>query len=315
MPATLLGAPTTRSHTPDALERGIGKFFGENLPTYDNGMLEVIFTVEGSEKQTESSVVSADLGQAIVKAEGATPATDSLQEVYKRQTSHSTFCLMVEFTEECIEDQLYRAIVPRAGTALARSMGYTRQVQGFGFFNDLTETIYAMGGTNYQLLEYAAAGGHPILSGGGWNNRPEFATTLSQSALEERLQVWGIDMLDHRGFKVDSKPRYLMHGYSDEMLVHRLLKSNLRPQSADNDLNPIKDLRDLEPFCNPHLTDDRRWFLIGPKNTTALRFFDRVKAGTNKYGEPNTGNVRIRARARYSKECPSPIGIMGSPGT
>lgn len=312
MPATLLGSPNTRVHTPDALEYGIRRFFGEALPVYDSGKLEVIFTVAGSEKQTESTVVSADLGQAIAKSEGAVPATDALQEVYKRQTSHTTFALMVEFTQEAIEDNLYKQVVPRAGKCLARSMAYTRQVQAFTFFNDLTETIYAMGGTNYQVLEYA---GHPILSGGTWSNRPQNATTLSQAALEERCQSWGIDMVDHRGFKVDSQPRYLMVGASDRMLGHRLLNSIHRPQSADNDVNPVRDLEDLELFLNPHMTDDRRWFLIGPKNTTALTFYDRVQAGTSRFNEGPTGNTRIMARMRISKECPSPIGIMGSPGS
>lgn len=312
MPTTILGAPNTRQHTPNRLERGIGKFFGENLPVYDNGILEKIFTVAGSEKQTESTVVDADLGMAIAKAEGAAAASDALQEVYKRQTSHTTFALMVEFTEEAIEDNLYEAIVPRAGKALAKSMGYTRQVQAFSFFNDLTETIYAMGGTNYQVLEYQ---GHPILAGGTWSNRPQNATTLSQAALEERCQAWSIDMVDHRGFKVDSQPRYLMVGASDRFLAHRLLKSPYRPQSADNDVNPLRDLEDLEPFFNPHMTDDRRWFLIGDKRTTGLRFFDRVKSGTSRFSDGPTGNIRIRARMRISKEMPTPIGVEGSPGS
>lgn len=312
MPTVLLGAPNTRQHMPESLERGIRKFFGENLKVYNQGLLEKIFTVATSEKATESSVVLAELGQAIAKAEGAASATDAMQEVYKKQTSHTTFCLMVEFTEEAIEDNLYMNIVPRAGKALAKSMAYTRQVQAFSPFNDLTETIYTMGGTNYQLLEYA---GHPILSGGTWSNRPEFATTLSQAALEERVSAWSIDMKDHRGFIVDSTPKYLMVGASDRLLAHRLLKSVHRPQSADNDVNPVRDLEDIEPFFNPHMTNDRRWFLIGDKSTTGLTFYDRVKAGTNRFGEGSTGNIRIRARMRISKEIPVAWGIMGSPGS
>lgn len=312
MPFTLLGPPNTRFHTPEALEKGIRAFFGSELPIWDDGILEKIFNVTTSSKMTESTVVEADLGQAVVKAEGGPPASDALQEVYKQQTTHVTYALMVEFTEEAIEDNLYEQIVPRAGRALARSMGYTRQVQAFSFFNDLTETIYTYNGTGYQLLEYQ---GHPLLVGGTWSNRPENAATLSQASLEERLTAWATGMLDHRGFKVRSTPKFLMVGPSNWLLAHRLLKSVHRPQSADNDVNPVKDLYDLEPLLNPHMTDDGRWFLIGDKRSTNLRFYDRVKAGTDRFTDGPTGNIRIRARMRFSKEVPAAYGIMGSPGT
>lgn len=310
MPSNMLGAPNTRSHFPDALERGIRKFWLQNLPVYDDGHLEQIFNVTGSEKKTESDVVLAELGQAIAKAEGDAPTYDALQEAYKKQVTHTTFALAVEFTEESIEDNLYLSLVPMAGKALAKAMGYTRQVQAFSFFNDLTENIYTMSGTDYQLLETA----HPLLNGSTWANRPTNATTLGQASLEERLQAWNIDQRDHRGLKVNTRPAVLMVGPSDEMLAKRLLQSPNRPQSADNDINPVRD-RNLRLFVNHHLTDDGRWFLIGPKSDVALTFYDRVKAQMKRIDTGDTGNMRVRARMRLSKSCVHPLGIMGSPGS
>ena len=313
MPAVLLGAPNTRSHFPEALERGIRKFLLQGLEIYDSGHLETIYNLSGSEKKLESDVVVAELGQAVPKSEGAAPTYDGMQEAWKKQVTHTTYALAVEFTEEAIEDNLYMSLVPKAGTALGRSMAYTRQVQAFDFFNDLTQTIYSFNGTDYQVLEYQ---GHPTLAGTTWSNRPQNATGLSQQALEERLQAWGVDMVDLRGRKISSRPAVLMVGPSNAMLAERLTMSTMRPQSADNDINPIKTMfSNVKPFVNHHMTDDGRWFLIGPKSDVALTHFDRVKANVQRFDGSDTGNIRMRSRMRISHFCPHAYGIMGSPGS
>jgi hypothetical protein len=311
MPATMLGAPNRRAHHPSFMEEGLRKIFADFYPRYDSGALEEIYNVTGSEKQQETDVIHSDLGTALPKSEGASVTFDAMQEVYSKVFTHVTYALGVEFTEEAIEDNLYLSLMKRAGRALARAMAYTRQVQAFDIFNDLTKNVYAANGTDYQLLETA----HFLLYGGTWANRPDTATGLSQEALEERLQAWTIGMLDHRGLKMDTRPAVLMVGASDEMLAHRILNSNLRAQSADNDTNPVKDLRNLRLFVNPHLTDDGRWFLIGPKSDVALTQFDRVKYQIKKYDSGDSGNMKARARMRISHGAAHVYGIMGSPGS
>lgn len=311
MPATLLGAPNTRSHFPESLEKGIRKFFLKDLPIYDTGHLEQIFNVVGSEKKTESDVVHAELGQAFPKSENGDLTYDATQEWYKKQVTHTTFCLVTEFTEESLEDNLYHALLPDAARCLAKAMGYTRQVQAFSKFNDLTETIFSVGGTDYQLLETA----FPTLTASTWANRPTNATAFSQAALEERLSAWSIDMITPRGLKMSyMRPETLMVGPSNQMLAKRVVNSTQRSGSGDNDINPVTDYN-LKIMVNPHMTDDGRWFIIAPKTQTALTYFDRVRANVQRYDTGVAGNMRIRARMRISHHIPHPYGVFGSPGS
>lgn len=311
MPTSLLGSPNTRAHFPSLLERGIRKVFGDFYPRYDSGILEEVYTVTGSEKATETDVVTADLGQALPKPEGAGVQFDALQEVWKTVYTHVTWALGLEFTEESIEDNLYMSLMQRGGRALARAMSYTRQVQAFDIFNDLTKTVYTVGTTNYPLLSSS----HFMLNGSTWQNQPGTATGLSVEALEERLQAWTINMVDQRGLKMNTRPGVLLVGASDEMLAHRIVASTLRPQSHDNDVNAIKDLRRLRVVVNPHMTDDGRWFLIGAKEDTALVQFDRVAPGIKRWDSGDAGNVKMRCRMRISHGAAHPYAIMGSPGS
>lgn len=312
MPATLIGAPNTAyGQMATLLEVGVRKLWNESLKLYDDGLLERLWNVSGSEKRTQTDVVMAGLGLAFPKTEGDLAVTDAMQEHYTKACTAVTWGLGLSFTEEAIADNLYIQLVPTSTAALAKSMAYTRAVQAWSKFNDLTANCYAVGGTNYQLLEYS---GHPTLEGAAWSNRPQTATALSQAALEERLQAWGIDFRDARGLKVTIGVKTLMVGNSDMMLMHRLLKTrDKRPFSADNDINPVSEF-DLEGVVNKHMTDDGRWFLLAPKNETGLTWFDREKMNVKTFPTEATGNISVRATMRFMHMIPHALGIMGSPG-
>lgn len=306
----ILSAPVTRSHSPALLERGVRMVFMDEYQLYDSGHVEEIYSIKGSEKKTETDVVMAGIGQALPKAEGSPITFDAIQQSYTKTYTHSTFALGLEFTEESIEDNLYLDLLPVASRELGQKMAYTRQVQGFDIFNDLTTTVYTAGGSNYTLLSTS----HYREDGGTWSNRPTTATQLSVEALEERLQAWTTGMLDHRGLKYNFRPAVLMVGAGDEGMALRLTQAVGRPQSADNDPNALIRNRGLRVVVNPHLTDDGRWFLLADKRHTRLVHFDRKKAAINRWDANDSGNVKFRARMRISHGASGVEGISGSPG-
>lgn len=310
----ILTPPNTRASYPDLLERGIRKVYSLNYKRYDNGLVEEIFNVVGSEKAQERDVVNYELGLLYPKVEGGNVQFDAMGEAWLATYIHVTWALGVEFTEEAIEDNLYVALIPDAGRALARSAAYTRAVNAFDLFNNLSQTVYTAGGSNFPLLSTAQF----RADGGTWSNTPANAVGLSQQSLEERLQAWTTGMLDQRGLKTIARPAVLMVGGNDEMLGHRLLQSDGLPQSNNNDPNPVKDRRNLRLFVNPHLNTDGRWFLIGAKEEVGLNYFDRVAPGVQRYDGGyggDTGNVRMRCRMRNSHGATHVSAITGSKGS
>ncbi len=307
----LLGSPGTRSHFPDLLERGVRMVFADEFEIADSGVLEQIYTVKGSEKKSEKDVVTAGTGQLLPKTEGATPTYDNIQQAWTKTYTHTTWSLGLEFTEEAMEDNLYMSLASVAGRELAMASAYTRQVQAFDIFNDLTSTVYTAEGTNYALLSTT----HFRVDGGTWSNRPTTATLLSIEALEAALQAWTTGMVDQRGRKYLIRPKILMVGAQDEFLAKRLvMTSQGRPQGSDNDINAIRD-RDLTVMVNPHLTEDGRWFLIAPKGRQALTQFDRVKAGVRRDTHFDSGNLKFICRQRMSHGTSHVTGIYGSPAS
>jgi hypothetical protein len=311
MPAFLLSGPNTRDHFPSLLEEGIREIYDQRYPLYDTGFVEEIFNVSGSQKAAETDAVRAQLGLLFPKSEGGVPIIDSMQEVYKKTVTHVTFALYVEFTEEAIEDNLYVNLVGEVGDALAQAAAYTRTILAYDFFNDLTQTVYSVGGTNFPLLSET----HFRLDGGVWSNRPNIPTGFSQAALEERLQAWTVNMINQRGLKMGTRPAVLMVGAQDEFQADVVLNTPQRAETADNDLNPVRRRRKLRLFMNPHLNTDGRWFLVGPKNMVALTQFDRVAAGVNNVAPGLNGNLRYRCRARWSHHSTHVYNISGSPGS
>jgi len=309
MPSVLIGAPNTRAHMSSLLLEGMRSVFGLEWERHDEGFVEEIFNVDTkSKKNKETDVVMAGLGMLLPKAEGDNFTYDAMQEAWSATAIHATWALGVEWTEEAFEDNLYLSIGKRSARELARVAQYTRTVQAFSYFNDLTETIYSVGGTDYQVLETA----HFRVDGGTWSNRPTNATSLSNTAYEAALMAWTTGMVDQRGLKLEFRPEVLMVGPSNESLGWRILNSQQRQGSADNDANFART-RKVRLFVNPHLTDDGRWFLLANKKKTRHTFFDRVSAGVRDAENAANGNMRKVVRSRFSKMCAHPVGTYGSP--
>lgn len=297
----------TRSNFTDLHERGIANVFLNEYPLHDTGILEQFFNVESSVKKKETEVMVAGLGTAVPISEGGDPTYDAMEQAWKVEYEHTANGLAIEFTFESIQDNLYLTLAKEGARELAKALAYTRQVQAMSFLNDETETIYSYGGTAYSLLETA----HPLTNGSTWRNRRDADVVLSQEALEDAIQAYASEMVDLRGRKINVEPAFLMHGPADRFLVNRLLNSAQRAQSADNDINPLKDLN-IRPLLNRHLTNDYRWFLMPPKQNHRLKFWDRNKAFMKRVDSGSNWNVRMMAYQRYSKGATSAEGIWGS---
>jgi hypothetical protein len=306
MAGALLGTPMARTHMTDLLEYGIRDvFFNE----YENRNKEwqQIYTIKSSKKQKENDVVFAGLGQFFQKQEGDAPQFDSGQEAWKKVYTHNTWALGVEFTEEAAEDDLYD-VMGRWGKELGASAAYTQSVQAMSPFNDLTATIYTAAGSNFTLLSTSQF----LVTGATWSNRPTTAVDLSIESLEALLTQWSTGMVDQRNRKLATSPKYLMVGPSDQHIARRIVNSTSRPFTADNDVNTIRDWN-LEVIVMHHMTDDGRWFLLGEKSETGLRYNERVPLQMRKRDDPQSGNMLYVARYRESHGLTFVSNLAGSP--
>lgn len=302
----LIGSPMTRAHIPDLLELGIRQVFVDEYELIDN-QLEEIYPVVESRKKTESDVVTAGLGTFQLKSEGNQPTFDNGQEAWKKSYTHNTFALGVEITEEGMEDDLYDFYMSM-GRELGKAGAYTQQVDAFDLFNNLSATVYTAGGTNYTLLSTT----HFRVDGGTWANKPAISTDLSIESLETFLTNWRTNMVDQRGRKLTIRPEVLMVGPSDEWVAHRLLMTEQRPFSADNDVNAVRERRSLRPFVADFMTDDSRWFLLANKMATGLRYNLRAKREMRRRDDPRTGNLLMIGRYRESHGASHVYGLYGS---
>lgn len=303
----LAGSPMTRDHTPNLLELGIRQVFMDEFELIDN-QLEEVYTIVPSRKKSESDVVTAGLGTFQVKTEGNAPYFDAGQEAWKVTYTHKTWALAIEITEEGLEDDLYD-YYRSMGRELGKAGAYTQQVEAFDLFNSLSSTVYTAGGTNYGLLSTT----HYRVDGGTWSNRPATATDLSLEALETFLSSWRTGMVDQRGRKTTIRPKTLMVGPSDEWIAHRILMTEKRPFGGDNDVNAVRQRRDLEIFVADFLTDDSRWFLLADKKQTGLRYNLRAKREMRRRDDPRTGNLLMIGRYRESHGASHVYGIYGTP--
>jgi hypothetical protein len=297
----------TRSAIPDLLERGIRKVYFEEYDLRDKEF-ERLYKRTGSQKRQERDVVTAGLGLFRPKAEGNSPQFDVAQEAWLKTYLHQTYALGIEVTEEGMEDDLY-SFYTGMGKELGRAAYYTQEVNAADIWNDFTQVAYTAGGVNYGLLSTS----HYRVDGDTWANRPTVAFDLSIDSLETALTQWRTGMVDQRGRKIMPQPAFLVHGPSDEMLADRLLNTVQRPQSADNDVNPVKRRRNLQPFTWDFLVDDGRWFLVADKGDTGLTYFDRVGHMMRRHDDPRTGNILMVGRYRSSWGTAHVTGIYGSP--
>src|SRR6476646_3222904 len=306
----LLGNPHQRAHFVDLLERGIAQVYFNELEIADSGILEQLYNMKTSEKAVEHDVVVAGLNVALPMSEGSDPQFDNMQEAWKVDYTALASGIATEFTHESIEDNLYLTLGKEMAQELARTMSYTRTIGGMDLFNDSTKVIYTYAAVTHTLLDTA----HPLVSGGTWGNKRTQKVLLSQEALEDAIQAWSNQLVDLRGRKYVVQPALLVHGPQDRFLVQRLLNTPTaqgRPQSADNDINPLAKLN-ITPFCNPHQTDDGRWFLFAPKRNLRLKYWDREKPMMKRVDSTTNWNVKMMSYMRNSHGASSPEGIWGS---
>ena len=289
------------------LEPGLNALFGLEYDRYENQDKE-IFDTESSDRAFEEEVMLGGFANASVKPEGSGIAYDDAQETYTARYTHETVALAFTLTEEAVEDNLYDKLSTRYTKALARSMANTKQVKAANILNRGFNSSY-LGGDNKELL----ATDHPTLSG-DQKNELSTAADLNETSLEQAL-IDIADMADERGLKIALRGMKLIIPVNLQFNVERLLKSPGRPATADNDINAVKSMGMLPQgyVVNNFLTDTDAWF-IKTDAPNGMKHFNRAPIRTAMEGDFDTGNVRYKARERYSFGWSDWRGIFGSPG-
>jgi hypothetical protein len=298
----------TRSQLLKELEPGLNALFGLEYNRYDNEHKE-IFDEESSERAFEEEVMLYGFEQAPVKGEGSAIAYDQAGEAFTARYTHETIALAFAITEEAVEDNLYDKLSARYTRALARSMSNTKQVKAAAVLNNAFSSSYA-GGDGVSLVNSA----HPTAMGGNWSNTLATQADLNETSLEQAL----IDIslfIDERGLKVALRGMKLILPPQLQFTAQRLLKSEQRVGTADNDINAIRSGSYLpDGFAVNHfLTDPDAWF-VKTDAPNGLKHFVRSPLKTALEGDFDTGNVRYKARERYSFGWSDPRGIYGSQG-
>jgi len=298
----------SRSQLVKELEPGLNALFGLEYKTYKEEHTE-IYTTESSDRAFEEEVMLSGFGEAPVKSEGAGVAYDQAQEVYTARYTHETIALAFSLTEEAIEDNLYDRLSSRYTKALARSMATTKQIKGANILNNAFTT--SLGGDGVALCSTA----HPTLGGANLANELATSADLSEASLEQAL-IDIASFTDERGLKIAVQGTRLIIPKELQFTADRILKSTLRVGTADNDINAIKNMGMIPQgySVNHYLTDTDAFFIMTDA-PDGMKMFNRVSMSTGFEGDFETGNVRYKARERYSFGFSDPRGIFGSPGT
>ncbi len=299
----------TRSQLVKELEPGLNALFGLEYKRYVNEH-EEIFSIETSDRAFEEEVMLTGFGTAPVKTEGAGVQYDMAQESFTARYTHETIAMAFALTEEAVEDNLYDRLSGRYTKALARSMSNTKQVKGASVLNNAFTAGNYAGGDGVALCSTA----HPTAMGPNFANTPAVPADLNETSLEQAI----IDIAaftDERGLKVALTGRKMIVPKELQFTAERLMKSTLRTSTADNDINAVKSMGLIpEGFAvNHYLTDINAWFIITDA-PNGLKMFERSPIKTAFEGDFDTGNVRYKARERYSFGWSDPRGIYGSPG-
>jgi hypothetical protein len=287
---------------------GLNALFGMEYKRYGEEHKE-IYETETSERSFEEETKLAGFPAAPVKAEGSAIAYDNAQEAWTARYNHETIAMGFSITEEAMEDNLYDSLSARYTKALARAMAYTKQVKAAAVLNQGFNSAVTYG-DGVSLFNTA----HPLISGGTNSNRPSTAADLNETSLEAAvIQIAG--WTDERGLLIAAKPRKLVVPPALMFVATRLLETELRVATADNDINALKNNGSIpEGYCVNHfLTDTNAWFLTTDV-PNGLKHFVRTPMSTSMDGDFDTGNARYKARERYSFGVSDPLGIFGSPG-
>jgi len=287
---------------------GLNALFGLEYARYDQEH-EQIFETESSDRAFEEEVMLTGFDTAPVKSEGAGVAFDQAQEAFTSRYTHETIALAFSITEEAVEDNLYDKLSARYTRALARSMSNTKQVKGAAVLNNAFNTSYPGGDTKALCVS-----DHPTVGGPDLRNVLSTAADLNETSLEQAL----IDIAaftDERGLKVALQGLKLIIPKELQFTADRLLETPGRVGTADNDINAIRNMGMVPEgyTVNHYLTDTDAWF-IKTDCPNGLKMFNRAAIKTSMEADFDTGNVRYKARERYSFGWSDPRTVFGSPG-
>jgi hypothetical protein len=288
---------------------GLNALFGMEYARYGEEHKE-IYETETSERSFEEETKLSGFSAAPVKNEGSAIAYDNAQEAWTTRYTHETIALGFSITEEAIEDNLYDSLSSRYTKSLARAMAYTKQVKAAAVLNNGFSSSYP-GGDGVALFSTA----HPLVSGGTNSNTPSTQVDLNETSLEAaviQIAAW----TDERGLLIAAKPKKMIVPPNLMFVAKRLLDTELRVATADNDINAIKQMGAIpEGYAVNHfLTDTNAWFLTTDV-PNGLKHFVRSPLANSMDGDFDTGNVRYKARERYSFGWSDPLGMWGSSGS
>jgi len=298
----------SRSQLVKELEPGLNALFGLEYNRYENEHAE-IFDSESSDRAFEEEVILSGFGSAPVKSEGEGVAFDTAQEGFTARYTHETIAMAFAITEEAIEDNLYDRLAGRYTRALARSMANTKQVKAANVLNNAFNSSFT-GGDGVELCSAV----HPLTNGGTFANELSTASDLSETSLEQSM----IDIaafVDERGLKVALQGVKLIIPKELQFTAERILKTPQRVGTSDNDINAMASMGMIPQGyrVNHYLTDTDAFFIMTDA-PNGLKQFVRAPIKTAMEGDFDTGNVRFKARERYSFGFSDPRGIFGSPG-
>ena len=287
---------------------GLNALFGMEYERYGEEHAE-IYETETSERSFEEETKLSGFGQAPVKAEGAAIAYDNAQEAFTARYNHETIALGFSLTEEAVEDNLYDTLSARYTKALARSMANTKQVKAANVLNNGFPGG-PTGGDGKTLF----ATDHPLVSGGTNNNTQSTAADLNESSLENaviQIAAW----TDERGLLIAAKPRKLIIPPALQFVATRLLDTDQRVGTADNYINALKNNGAIpEGYAVNHYLTDTDGYFLTTDVPNGMKYFVRTPLTTSMDGDFDTGNVRYKARERYSFGFSDPLGMWGSQG-
>jgi hypothetical protein len=297
----------SRAQLVKELEPGLNALFGLEYKNYADEHTQ-IFDIENSDRAFEEEVMLSGFANASVKPEGSSVNFDSATESFTARYTHETLALAFAITEEAIEDNLYDRLASRYTKALARSMANAKQVKAANVLNNAFDSNFT-GGDGVELCSAV----HPI-TGGTFKNELSTSADLNETSLEQSL----IDiaaMTDDRGLKIAAKGTKMIIPSALQFTAERLMKSTGRVGTADNDINAVANMGMIpQGYVVNHYLTDTDAFFIKTDVPNGLKMFVRSPVKTSMEGDFETGNVKYKARERYSFGFSDPRGIFGSPG-
>ena len=298
----------SRAQLAKELEPGLNALFGMEYGRYENQHSE-IYTTESSDRAFEEEVMLSGFGAAPVKQEGSGVSFDDANESFTARYNHETIALAFAITEEAVEDNLYDRISARYTRALARSMAHTKQVKAAAVLNNAFDSSVT-GGDGKELC----ATDHPLITGGTFANEPSVAADLNETSLEDAL-ISIAGFVDERGLKIALRGTKLIIPRQLQFTAERIMSSVLRPATSDNDVNAVRSMGMLPQgyTVNDFLTDTDAFFIMTDTPRGFLHF-ERTPLSTNMEADFDTGNMRYKARERYSFGFSDPRCVFGSPG-